>query len=294
VFSKDEEKIIRKIYLADQEGRTPENVWSGERYGTTRSANNHLKEIFDGRALFDTVKPVELIQVMLDLFHNENDFIIVDFFAGSASTADAVYRANAKDGGTRKWIMVQLPEQIEDGSEAKKAGYSNIAKLARERIKRSSEAMAKAHSKMNIDLGFRAFALNRSCFKTWDGEVDNLDDRDLIDRISSHAQHIDPSAKPEEILFELLLKDGFPLTVALQRFEVAGKEVFSIAEGALLICLDRDLTQELMDALAEMEPARVICLDAGFKGNDQLKANAVQTFKARARTKETAIEFRTV
>ena len=105
---------------------------------------------------------------------------------------------------------------------------------------------------------------------------------------------MDPAATSEDLLFELLLKDGFPLTVPMERIEVAGKEVFSIAEGALLICLDKELTQELMDVIAEKEPARVICLDAGFRANDQLKANAVQTFKARARTKETAIEFRTV
>lgn len=144
------------------------------------------------------------------------------------------------------------------------------------------------------DIGFRAFKLDRSCFKLWNGETEDLDDADLIQRIESHADHLDPKATAEDILFELLLKDGFPLTVPIERLELAGKEVFSIAEGALFICLEKQLTQELMDAMAEREPARVICLDAGFQGNDQLKANAVQTFKARARSKETAIEFRTV
>lgn len=90
------------------------------------------------------------------------------------------------------------------------------------------------------------------------------------------------------------MKDGFPLSISIQRLELAGKEVFSIAEGALLICLDKELCQDVIDAMADMEPSRVICLDAGFRGNDQLKANAVQTFKARARNRETAIEFRTV
>ena len=96
------------------------------------------------------------------------------------------------------------------------------------------------------------------------------------------------------MLYELLLKDGFPQDVRITRLNVADTEVFSIADGALLICLHKELTQEVIDAMANMEPSRVICLDAGFQGNDQLKANAVQTFKARARNRETAIEFRTV
>ena len=116
----------------------------------------------------------------------------------------------------------------------------------------------------------------------------------LMEQMELHTEHLDPATTPEDILFELLLKDGFPLTVPMQRLEVAGKEVFSISTSALLICLDKDLTQEMIDALAEMQPARVICLDAGFRDNDQLKVNAVQTFKARARTMETAIEFRTI
>lgn len=90
------------------------------------------------------------------------------------------------------------------------------------------------------------------------------------------------------------MKDGFSLTVPITQLQLAGKSVFSIADGALLICLDKELTQEVIDAIANLEPSRVICLDAGFQGNDQLKANAVQTFKARARNRETAIEFRTV
>jgi adenine-specific DNA-methyltransferase len=101
-------------------------------------------------------------------------------------------------------------------------------------------------------------------------------------------------AQTDDILFELLLKDGFPLAVPIVKLSLAGNDVFSIADGALLVCLAKWLTQEVIDAMADMEPSRVVCLDAGFQGNDQLKANAVQTFKARARNRETAIEFRTV
>jgi adenine-specific DNA-methyltransferase len=145
---------------------------------------------------------------------------------------------------------------------------------------------------LGAKLGFRSFRLAQSNFKIWQGEAANLDDKGS--QLDLYADHILDGSQPDDILFELLLKDGFPPTVPLKKLEVAGKDVISVAGGVLVICLDKELTQEVMDALADIEPSRVICLDAGFQGNDQLKANAVQTFKSRARNRETAIEFRTV
>jgi adenine-specific DNA-methyltransferase len=142
------------------------------------------------------------------------------------------------------------------------------------------------------DIGFRAFKLVRSNFRSWEGAV--TDDAQLEKQLSLHIDHVAAESSTEDILYELLLKDGFPLSARIEKLDLVGKEVFSIADGALLICLDKQLTQEVIDAMADLEPQRVICLDAGFQGNDQLKANAVQTFKSRARTLETAIEFRTV
>ncbi len=109
-----------------------------------------------------------------------------------------------------------------------------------------------------------------------------------------HELHIDPKAAQEDILYELLLKAGFPLTIKVEKVKMAGKDVFSISDGKLLICLERDITKELIKAMAEAGSAQVICLDEGFKANDQLKANAVQTFKARRKGKESEIVFRTV
>ena len=106
--------------------------------------------------------------------------------------------------------------------------------------------------------------------------------------------HINATSSSEDILYELLLKNGFPLTTQVEKLHLAGKDVFSIAEGELLICLDKDLTQEVIDAIADAHPLQVICLDDGFKGDDQLKVNAVQTFKARTQKEESEIVFRTV
>lgn len=195
-------------------------------------------------------------------------------------------------------MMVQLPEPCNpnerSGKAALKLGLKTVADVAKERIKRAAKQLLHEVPDAVFDKGYRVLRFDRSCFHLWEGDTENFDEATLLSRIEAHGDHIDPKASAGDLLFELLLKDGFPLTVPMQRLDVTGKEVFSIAEGALLICLEKELTQGLMDSLAEMEPARVICLDAGFKGNDQLKANAVQTFKARARNKETAIEFRTV
>ena len=137
VFSEDESRIIRKIYLCEQEGRTPENVWAGDRFGTTRQANAELKELFDGTVPFDTPKPTALIESFLDLFAESQDFTVLDFFAGSSSTAHAVLKKNAKDGGCRRYIMVQLPEICDEDSDAFKAGYKTIAELGKQRIRES-------------------------------------------------------------------------------------------------------------------------------------------------------------
>jgi len=263
-------------------------------FSYAQKAAQDFANLFDGERIFDNPKNYMDMQQIVSYF-TSNDDIVMDFFAGSASFGHGVFEANARDAGNRKFILIQLPEKCAESSVAYDAGFKTIAEIGKERLRRVSMDYKKQRDdKHRIDVGFRAFSLDRSCFKAWDGTLDDIKDKDLIERIVAHGDHVDRSAAPDDVLFELLLKDGFPLTVPLVRLEVVGKEVFSVAGGALLICLDNELTQELMDALAEMEPARVICLDAGFKDNDQLKANAVQAFKARARTKETAIEFRTV
>ena len=109
-----------------------------------------------------------------------------------------------------------------------------------------------------------------------------------------HIDHLSGANGPEDVLYELFLKAGFRLTTKVRTIELVGKEVFSVEDGVLLICLEKEITSDLIDALAEANPLQVICLDEGFKGNDQLKANAVQTFKARAQAEESEIVFRTV
>ena len=195
--------------------------------------------------------------------------------------------------------MAQLPEPTDRKSEAHKAGYKNIADIAKERIRRAAQKIATERGDSldlkdndEPDLGFRAFKLDRSNFKVWEGDVAKIDN--LEQQLEMHIDHIDPTSTAEDILYELLLKSGYPLTTQIKKERLAGKDVFFIEGGDLLICLDKNLTQAVIDAIAETAPSRVICLDEGFKGNDQLKTNAVQTFKTRAQEEEREIVFRTV
>jgi len=267
--------------------------------------------LFDGIAVFDTPKPVGLIQRMLEIADDKNA-IIMDFFAGCAPTADAVITQNAKDGGSRKFIMVQLPEPCDSDSEAAKAGYNTIADIGKERTRRilrkTEEARAVKAKKAKgdllesqnepneLDLGLKLLKLDKSNFDVWNGAEPEQTSENLARQLEAFVEHIDPKASQEDILFELLLKAGFKPTEKIEKKEFAGKTVFSIAEGLLLICLEDEITKGLIEAIAEAEPLQFICLDRGFKGNDQLKANAVQTFAARnqGRDKQDQIVFRTV
>lgn len=300
-FGSDGQQIPqRKSFLGEvKEGVTPTTLWTHQEAGHNHAANNDLKAL-GLPGTFDNPKPVRLIRLMLSLATNpSNEQIVLDFFAGSGTTAQAVLEQNHEDGGNRSFICVQLPEPIKGGREIDGQQYRTISEISIERIrravdriciKRRSEPLLEGQSAG--DLGMKVFGLDTSNFKIWDGDVEK--DRNLAAQLSLHADHISENSTTDDILYELLLKAGFPLTTKVEKRELAGKEVFSIQEGNLLICLDKEITSELFDALAEAGARQIICLDEGFKGNDQLKANAVQTFKVRAQAEESEIVFRTV
>lgn len=255
--------------------------------------------------VFNFPKPVSLIKELVrgaTFFDSKKENIILDFFSGSATTANAVMNLNMEDNGNRKFICVQLPEPCDEKSEAFKAGYQTIAEISKERIRRAAakikaeqtEAQAKADlfddgtANTILDLGFRVFKLQKSNFKVWDANTPK-DAEAIQQALELHIDHIDPQAEQEAILFELLLKSGFELTTPIKKLTLANKEVYSIADDALLICLDKALTSEVIREMAELNPSRVICLDEGFQDNDQLKTNAVLIMKSKG-----VNDFRTV
>lgn len=284
----------RKIYLEamKDKGRRPSNLLLDIINAGGAKTTNSLD------IPYDYPKPVELVKFLLKII-KEPDCVVLDFFAGSATTAHAVMQLNVEDAGNRKYICIQLPEPCDKKSDAYKAGLKTISDIAKERIRRAAKRIEKEQGcQLNLndnkepDLGFKVFKLSRSNFKVWEGEVEK--NKNIEQKLLNHIHHIDDTSTPEDILYELLLKRGFSLTTHIKKRILAGKEVFSIEKGELLICLEHDLTQEVIDAIADANPLQVICLDDGFRDNDQLKANAVQTFKTRAQQKEQETVFHTV
>ena len=289
-----------KMFLSEARGLTPTNFWRHDYAGHTDEGTRDLEALIPGK-VFNNPKPVQLVYRMLEHACNGPGDIVLDFFAGSSVTAQATIELNLEDGGNRKFILVQLPEPVEEDSNAAKAGFSTIAEIGRERVRRvigkakkTSDGQPDLNQRGDADLGFKAFRLDRSNFRIWDdlGAPTNADE--LVRQLELHVDHRRGERTPDDIVYEILLKAGFPLSTKVEMITLSGSDVFSIEDGALLICLEKDITTELVDALADANPLQVICLDEGFNGNDQLKVNAVQTFKARAQAEESEIVFRTV
>ena len=288
-----------KRYLSEiQDGIVPTTWWTFEDVGHNDEAQKETASIL-GKKIFSTPKPVRLIRRMLEVGADKGD-LVLDFFAGSCATSHAALEFSSEKGNVQ-YIAIQLPEKIEENTEAFAAGYKNIADIGKARIRRISQKIRQEHEdqlelegKDKLDLGFKVLKLDRSNFKQWQSFSEGLDVDQLTEQLVLHSDHIDPDASQEDILYELLLKAGFMPTEKIETLTLADKQVFSIAEGALLICLEEELTSELIDAVADREPMQFICLDKGFKGNDQLKANAVQTFKSRSQSAETEMVFKVV
>lgn len=229
---------------------------------------------------------------MLEISTSAND-LVLDFFAGSGTTAHATLDLNKQDGGNRKFILVQLPEPTE------RQDYPTIADITKERVRRVIKKLNDEDAgKLDLDdtakqdRGFRVFKLSESNFKSWNAAVPH-DADDLAQQLELHIDHIREGRTPDDLLYEILLKSGFPLTTTVDMLTFPPhpgtpgerkRVVYCIAGGALFICLERTLTLELIRAMAEAKPERVVCLDDGFSGNDQLKANAVQIFKTKGVT----------
>jgi adenine-specific DNA-methyltransferase len=264
----------------------PKSVWIGPELSTD-VAKRSLKSLLP-EAGYDYPKAVEFIKRCIHI-GCDNQGLILDFFAGSGTTAQAVLELNAEDGGNRKFVLVQLPEPTE------RTDFETIAEITKERVRRVIKNLDEENKgtlgfakSTNAVRGFRVFKLAESNFTTWDAQVAQ-NPKALQNQLDFHVDHIREARTADDILYELLLKSGFPLTTPVEKQTLAGKTVHSVAGGALVICLERELTLELIRAIAEGKPERVVCLDEGFAGNDQLKANAVQTFKTKG-----IVKFQTV
>jgi len=293
IFGADETKQPERKYLLKE--NLTENIPSVLPFGG--SDDDLLKKL---GIPFDNPKPLEFAKNLIKYF-TQGEGIVVDFFAGSGTTGHACF-ALEEMGLRNTFILVQLPELLDRIKAEHKQGVkfcesnnlpANIAEISKERLRRSYFNTTLPEKNVS---GFKVLKLDKSNFRQWQQLDPSTPPEKVTEQLELHIVHISDKATPEDLLYEILLKAGFTPTEKIETKAIAGKKVFSIAGGALLLCLENEITKELVNAVANLEPMQFICLDSAFQGNDQLKANAVQTFAARNMQKEkhNQIIFKTV
>ena len=270
----------KKIFLSEVTGVTTWTWWPHTEVGNNQDSAKELKDIFGTTDLFENPKPTKLIKRIIRL-GTSKDSIILDFFSGSATTAHAVMQLNAEDGGHRKFIMVQLPEVCEEGTEAAKAGYKNICEIGKERIRRAARKIREENSltTQNQDLGFKVFKLDTSNLIPWNPEPDKIE---LL--LRNAVENILVDRTRQDLLYEVLLKCNLPLTLPIEERRFGDNTVYVVGAGALAICLDTKIPQtiaeeivKLRDEYAPVVPMQVVFRDNGF--TDITKTNALQILK---------------
>ncbi len=308
-----------KRYLSEvQQGRVPITWWSFEDVGHNDAANKEIRLLFGSKPPFDTPKPVSLVRQML-LIASDKNSLVMDFFSGSATSAHATMQLNAEDGGSRKFIMVQIPEICSEESDAFKTGYKNICEIGKERIRRAGKRIKddliaeikklkidiekqitetkkqedsllvleeetklaqlrkchdeKQHILATLDTGFRVFKLDSSNMKDVYYNPGKTEQKDLL----GHVDNIKEDRTPEDLLFQVMLEFGIPLSSKIRKIAIAGKDVFNVEDNFLIACFDDDITNEIITAIAKEKPQYVVLRDSGFK-TDSVAANFEQIF----------------
>jgi len=267
------DNIYRKLFLFENKGKIPETIWSD--VSNAANASDEIKNIFE-KIIFDTPKPIPFIKRILQISTSKND-IILDFFSGSATTAHAVMELNAEDGGERQFIMVQIPEIVDEKSEAYKAGYRTICDIGRERIIRAAEKVKSKKLKMKsdkeFDFGFRYFKVDSSNFKE-PKDITEIDQTNLFEDIDN----IKPDRNDLDLLFEVILNLGLELTLKIETKKILGKKVYFVEHNSLIACFDDEIDENLAKELAEHKPLKIVLKDSSFK-TDSDKINFEETIK---------------
>ncbi|MFA7056446.1 MAG: site-specific DNA-methyltransferase [Candidatus Cloacimonadales bacterium] len=291
-FGKDGNNMPRlKRFLVDvQSGMVPISIWYNKDVGHNQQGRQEVKRLFDDKGVFDGPKPVCLLLRILQIANLSQNDIILDFFSGSSTTAHAVLELNKEDKGNRKFIMVQLPEPTDDKSEAFKAGYKTIAEIGKERIRRVIKTISNdkneqmkieetnpdiSTNRSELDLGFKVLKLDSSNIKAWDTQPEELEENllDIIDNIKEDRTE-------EDILYEILLKYGFDLTLPIEQITIAGNNIYNVDSGALICSLSDNISLETVEGIGQLkvklnpENCRVVFRDNGFR-SDVVKTNAM-------------------
>lgn len=265
---------LKRFYSeAEEKGLTPKSLWDD--CGTTTDGTREIIEIFGGK-IFDTPKPVKFIKKIIELASSK-DSIVLDFFSGSATTADAVMQLNAEDGGNRKFIMVQLPEETDEGSEAYKAGYKNICEIGKERIRRAGKKIIEDNKDKEgidkLDIGFRVLKTDSSNMKDV-FYAPAQTEQSLLDMLSDNIKE---DRSSEDLLFQVMLDLGISLSSKIDREIIDGKEVLIIEDGFLVACFDKDISDEIVKTIANKKPYYAVFRDSSM-ANDSVATNFEQIF----------------
>ena len=266
----------KKTYLADRAGKTMWTWWPNTEVGHTQEATKEIATLLGQSGIMDFPKPIRLMKRIVHIA-SKKDSIILDFFSGSATTAHAVMKLNAEDGGHRKFIMVQLPEKTDEKSEAYKAGYKNICEIGKERIRRAGRKIkedAGLTAPADLDIGFRCLRLDSSNMENVYYTPEETQQQDMF----SLVDNVKSDRTPEDLLFQVMLDLGVLLSSPIEVKEIAGKKVFNVADGFLLACFDHDVTEETVKAIAQMKPYYVVFRDSSM-ANDSVATNFDQIFE---------------
>ena len=276
-FGADGNNVPRvKRFLSEvKQGLTPMTIWKYTEVGHSQDATKKLKDLFDGHDYFDYPKSVELIKRCLQLYTNKDSYVL-DFFSGSATTAHALMQLNAEDEGIRKFIMVQLPEITDQKSEAYKAGYKNICEIGKERIRRAGKKIKEENplTTQDQDFGFRVLKLDSTNMKDIyynPAEITQASLDGMIDNIKSDRTQ-------EDLLFQVMIDLGVPLSSKIEETSIAGKKIYNVADNFLAACFDSDVTEEVITAIAKTQPYFFVMRDSSAAG-DSVIANFEQIFK---------------
>jgi adenine-specific DNA-methyltransferase len=311
-FGADGKGVPRqKTYLSERNGKIGWTWWPNSEVGHNQEATQELRNLLE-LPVFDFPKPVRLLKRILALASKDND-IVLDFFSGSATTAHAVMQLNSEDGGSRRFILVQLPEVCDESGEAYKAGYKNICEIGKERIRRAGQTIKldiggsaamdlgmaitfkDLENEMNescekkldrasaLDIGFRVFKLDTSNLKTWDSAPIAGDDQlnILYNRMNGMINRVKTDRTDMDMVCEVMLKLGVPLTFSVKRIEISGKVAYMVSNNyPLLICLAENILPEDMEQMAEYSPAKIIIARDSF-ANDTAMSNAYYILRDR-------------
>jgi adenine-specific DNA-methyltransferase len=265
---------VKRFLTEVKQGTACQTIWKYSDVGHNQEGKKEVNFLFPESSVFDTPKPVRLLSRILHLSTDSNS-IVLDFFSGSATTAHAVMQKNSEDGGTRKFIMVQLPEVCDEKSEALKAGYSNIAEISKERIRRAGTKIKEENPKAtDLDTGFRVLKIDSSNMNEVHYTPDSVSKDDLFNQV----EHIKADRSSEDLLFQVMLDWGVDLSLPIRKETVEGKEVYFVNDDDLVACFDKAVDETLIKALAAKAPLRVVFRDDGFV-SDSVKINVEQIFK---------------